>query len=507
MGWEVAVPERLAFVCVLMLFLSTGAFAQNANDFIRMFGGIVQQALIQAARLEWHRLPPNELSCIDQGLRHQGATVDALASRGVLPSDQRLFELRLSCRTSAAPLSSASTSDVDIENLSSKPTFDCARARSLTARVVCLDQAGAAADWDLISAYWARYFSLVETDRQTFDQAQQTWLDSLNQTCSRVQNPQQCVLSAYHKHAAVYRSQLEGDALAESRLTPQQRAEIQQSLVALGLLDDKPDGEFGAITRAAIKRFKTQSGIPPSEFLTSQERQKLLQVTPSPAALPGAQSPSAIPSSSPPNDDAQEAKWRAELDRANYAAEEAERKRITAEENARRAADEAHQLLESERQKQTVILAVLIGVLIILCAVAALISVRKRRRLAAGGSIPSFGIPEAKTSLSKNGDEGVLSEGGIKQVDPRTGLSGASQDGDFVDQLAKFAKLHSDGALTDEEFKGLKASLIGPIRSIEMTPNEYIKYLRELRDDGAITEDEFQSKVLASLTTPTTAQE
>src|SRR5438105_3969627 len=41
-----------------------------------------------------------------------------------------------------------------------KPTFDCTKARSATARIICLDQAGAKADWELTAAYWARIFSL-----------------------------------------------------------------------------------------------------------------------------------------------------------------------------------------------------------------------------------------------------------------------------------------------------------------------------------------------------------
>lgn len=91
----------LVFLCIPPLALSAGA--QNANDFMRMFGGIVQQAMIQAAYAEWRRLPPNELSCLDQGLHQQGASVDALANRGVMPSDPRLSQLRSNCRGAIVP--------------------------------------------------------------------------------------------------------------------------------------------------------------------------------------------------------------------------------------------------------------------------------------------------------------------------------------------------------------------------------------------------------------------
>jgi hypothetical protein len=66
--------RRLALLCVLPLVLSTGSFAQNINDFLRTFGGVVQQALRQAAHSEWQKVPPAEFSCLEQKLRQQGET-------------------------------------------------------------------------------------------------------------------------------------------------------------------------------------------------------------------------------------------------------------------------------------------------------------------------------------------------------------------------------------------------------------------------------------------------
>jgi hypothetical protein len=99
-----AMLKRLAFLCVLALVLSASAFAQNMNDFLRTF---VQQALRQAAHSEWQRVPPAEFSCLDQNLRQQGANVDDLVSRGVLPADPRLAELRSNCRGKLAQGSQA----------------------------------------------------------------------------------------------------------------------------------------------------------------------------------------------------------------------------------------------------------------------------------------------------------------------------------------------------------------------------------------------------------------
>jgi hypothetical protein len=91
-------PKGLAFLCVLPLVFGTSAFAQNVSDFLNLFRGVIVQGMIQAAQSEWRRLPSTELSCLDQTLRQHGASVEALISRGVLPSDRRLDQLRSNCR-------------------------------------------------------------------------------------------------------------------------------------------------------------------------------------------------------------------------------------------------------------------------------------------------------------------------------------------------------------------------------------------------------------------------
>ena len=73
------------------------ALAQNINDLLTMFGGGKQRAARQA-QVEWRRLPPAEMACIDQRLRGKGSSVEALVRRGVKPSAVRLIELRSSCR-------------------------------------------------------------------------------------------------------------------------------------------------------------------------------------------------------------------------------------------------------------------------------------------------------------------------------------------------------------------------------------------------------------------------
>jgi hypothetical protein len=51
------------------------AIAQNVDDTTRAFGGLIRPALTHAAQVEWHKIPPNQITCIDRGLRQQGASV------------------------------------------------------------------------------------------------------------------------------------------------------------------------------------------------------------------------------------------------------------------------------------------------------------------------------------------------------------------------------------------------------------------------------------------------
>lgn len=201
-----------------------------------------------------------------------------------------IFIAQLAVLSAAIPWSDAiaqnfsETINMFGQDLSTKPTFNCAKAKSATARIICLDQAGAKADWDLTAVYWARIFSFDETARGDFDKAHDDWFQSLNRGC-RLQADQinfpsvkrQCVLTAYRERANSYRSQLNGDALYESKLSPEQHAKIQSELIGLGFLNDVADGEFGPHTRAAINRFQAQSGFTQSEFLTAQQRQQLVQ--------------------------------------------------------------------------------------------------------------------------------------------------------------------------------------------------------------------------------------
>jgi hypothetical protein len=125
-------------VCLLALLatlLSKNAVAQNAGDMMNMFSAIMRAAMADHARVEWSKIPQNESSCIDEALQRQGYSVSVMIQNGIAPTDPRISNIRSSCRTSVVSLPPSNT--VDIQSLSSKPTIDCTKASSLTARTVC----------------------------------------------------------------------------------------------------------------------------------------------------------------------------------------------------------------------------------------------------------------------------------------------------------------------------------------------------------------------------------
>lgn len=168
-----------------------------------------------------------------------------------------------------------------LANISStKPTIDCSQTQSTLAIILCSDENAARADWDVNASAWAYAAGLEEVARKAFWQSHDEWVQSLSRQCQLTaqlsRSQRDCVISTYRVRANALRSKLTGDALAEAKLSPEQRADIQARLASMGFLADEPDGEFGPNTRAAIRKFQQVNGFEEGAFLTAQQREILL---------------------------------------------------------------------------------------------------------------------------------------------------------------------------------------------------------------------------------------
>lgn len=171
--------------------------------------------------------------------------------------------------------------------LSQKPTFRCGSAKSSIARILCNEKEGPVADWELSAAIWALRNSFDEVSSNAFAQAQTQWFFSLYPKCALASEQAtwrskqaDCVIGAFRARAREYQSRLRGDALVETQLSPEERSRLQAGLIALGFLDNEPDGEFGPVTRAAIRKFQNERGLPQTGYLSAEQRARLLASTP-----------------------------------------------------------------------------------------------------------------------------------------------------------------------------------------------------------------------------------
>ena len=281
--------KRLAVLCVLSFALSTSAVAQNAGDFMNMFGGLMRAAIIEHARAEWSKLSANETECIEQGLQPQGYSIDVMVQNGIAPQDPRVSGIRAGCEARqyrCPPRAKARTT-----------SWTFPRGRPSTAQ----RQGQPQLEYFALTTRARRQTGTLplrigpevshSTKRRGRDlrERKRSRIQSLNRTCqlqpwqtSFSPQQRQCVLVAYRRRTELYRSQLKGEAFAESRLSPEQHAQIQSELVRLGFLSAEADGEFGPQTRAAIKSYQAQSGGPQSEFLTADQRNQLLRAAQAP---------------------------------------------------------------------------------------------------------------------------------------------------------------------------------------------------------------------------------
>jgi hypothetical protein len=93
----------IAYAALNLLLSNGGAFAQNPNDIMNIFGGMMQSAMVQATRAQWNKLPSNEIACVDQTLRQRRSSIEAQIRQGITPSDARVADVRSICRNQIAP--------------------------------------------------------------------------------------------------------------------------------------------------------------------------------------------------------------------------------------------------------------------------------------------------------------------------------------------------------------------------------------------------------------------
>jgi peptidoglycan hydrolase-like protein with peptidoglycan-binding domain len=210
---------------------------------------------------------------------------------------------------SAALLFSSANSLFAVEG----PSFDCSSGvRQTLAVILCTVPEAAQADWNLNSAYWALFsddreettFNMavnqrcalppLETEQQ---RAGRVFIQDLRRRMGtglpipNIPSPQplteqhvRCVFNAFNTRAAALRDRLRGDALVESKLSPEEHIDVQVALDRKGFLRNRerrygsnPDGQFGPNTRAAIRDFQRSINAEPTGFLSNEQRLTLLE--------------------------------------------------------------------------------------------------------------------------------------------------------------------------------------------------------------------------------------
>jgi hypothetical protein len=232
------------------------------------------------------------------------------------------------------------------------PSFDCSHGvNTALAMILCGNSDAAKADWNLSSAFWAAFKSDKDENEQNAFNQSMSWRCGLPPQPSELERLYgfplrpaaqpitevhvRCVISVFNARTAILRARLRGDALVESKLTPEEHIEIQQALIVKGWLRNRvqkyranADGQFGPNTRAAIRDYQQSVGARPTGFLSDQQRFALLE--------------------SP-----EEIKARAERKAAEEKAKRAELDaRKQAEEEAKRAEQQAKQETEDRQKKR-----------------------------------------------------------------------------------------------------------------------------------------------------------
>jgi hypothetical protein len=133
---------RLAFLSVCLVFAAGEAAAQNPDQIINLFGGLMRSGVAVATQAAWQKIPPDEIACVDQQLRQRGSSINAVVQQGVGPADARLFDVRSACRGQSAQQASRSG-----------PSFDCSKSSFADEFTICSNPELSQLDVQIAAAY------------------------------------------------------------------------------------------------------------------------------------------------------------------------------------------------------------------------------------------------------------------------------------------------------------------------------------------------------------------
>jgi clan AA aspartic protease (TIGR02281 family) len=158
------------------------------------------------------------------------------------------------------------------------PSFDCGKANSALAQLICGDPELSRLDLAFNQAYWALYQQLGSSGQAQLKQQDQEFIAEVEDRCGLSTSPpataapsqaRDCVLNAYQNMRNAWLSQLAGPALEEASRALDAHLRLQRDLQQLGYLDAAAaiDGVYGRDTRAAIMAWQSARGRPVSGFL------------------------------------------------------------------------------------------------------------------------------------------------------------------------------------------------------------------------------------------------
>ena len=129
------------FVSLSLLVSGGSTSAQNTNDIFRLFGGMMQTAIIQATLDQWRKIPQSEVVCVDQELVQRGSSLQRAIQQGITPSDPRIAGARSACQTPV------------IQQTAQGPSFDCKKVKMPDERAICSDAELSRLDNLVVSGY------------------------------------------------------------------------------------------------------------------------------------------------------------------------------------------------------------------------------------------------------------------------------------------------------------------------------------------------------------------